>query len=638
MVSKMDFDAIDRETLREVCTSLDTAVAYYNRKGQMAWANRRAVELIPAFDRRLSKFTELIHFVYDHSLDMEEQRELVNILKAGQSEGAFSDVIQLGDNIFYLVRTCEMKNPYQGTIVEFLNISAIKRYTDELRTLGGSNKILIETIQASQKGIFIAENGPDGRILFANRVLDHLLNRSGVGLEKYNLYAFLESQFPDDREKIIDILETKQKGSFWRHVAKSGENPRWLRFNLSAESQCDGRDLVIGFISDDTQSKMQESHLLQTQKLEAIGKLAGGIAHDFNNILSIVDGFIRLSESALKRGEDISGNFTRIKQAVSRGSGLTRQLLMFGKHKVADNKVVDLCAQVKDMKELLQPLLGVDVHLVIETPDTPCPVKVAIDNISQIVMNLVLNARDAMPEGGQIIISVLKENDDFSILKVTDTGTGIPHEIMDKIFDPFFTTKEQGKGTGLGLSMVYGLVTQAGGKIDIHSVIGEGTSFLIHIPLVEEAVDKEKSRKAGGDEESIAGKTILLAEDEPDLLEIMKVTLEEFDMNVMTAQNGNEALRIQDEYEGEIDFLLTDMVMPELGGLHLAELVKQVRPEINVLFMSGYPVRGEIAKVDLPEEAIFMAKPVKPEFLRTVLEQVSQGQSVSKENATTWQT
>jgi CheY-like chemotaxis protein len=277
--------------------------------------------------------------------------------------------------------------------------------------------------------------------------------------------------------------------------------------------------------------------------------------------------------------------------------------------------------------------------LQIDVPAKGIPVRTTADAISQIVMNLVLNARDSMPTGGDILISVYeetKESGPTAILKVIDGGVGMSADVIEKIFDPFFTTKEQGKGTGLGLSMVYGLVQQMGGNIEVTSSVGEGTSFTISIPVSEGQIleDTHSLESAAGD--CVRGKTILIAEDEPDLLEIMSETLKEFSMNVLTAKNGNEALVVQDEYQDKIDFLLTDMVMPEMGGLKLAELIKEVRPETHVVFMSGYPVRGEIASVNLPKDAVFMAKPVKPDYLRNVLKQVANGGLDAKTDATIW--
>jgi two-component system cell cycle sensor histidine kinase/response regulator CckA len=380
---------------------------------------------------------------------------------------------------------------------------------------------------------------------------------------------------------------------------------------------------------------MQESQMLQSKKLEAIGQLAGGVAHDFNNILSIIEGYSRLLESGIKKGEDVSESLKKIRGAVQRGSGLTRQLLTFGKHRITADRVVNLCAVVKDMEALLLPLMGATVDLVVDIPREDICVETTPDEISQIIMNLAVNARDAMPEGGEVRVSLLslsqsekmmlgkdveKIDGDAVCLRVSDTGTGMDSATMEKIFDPFFTTKEQGKGTGLGLSLVYGLVRQMKGWIDVASEVGKGTSFSVYLPRSQKSLEEENpgtlEQAAGG---TLAGKTILVAEDEPDLLAVMEATLHEMGMNVLTAKDGDAAIVLQDGHDGKIDFLLTDVVMPGMNGLHLAELMREVRPETEIVYMSGYPVRGEMASVDIPEDSLFLAKPVPPEKLRATL-------------------
>lgn len=617
--------------------ALETGIISFGMNGHLVGANAMAWKIIPDLGKKLNKFSDFIHFVYDASLDFMEQSGL-SFPQQHDINTAFYEAICINHNEFYLVRALQQGNG--AMLVEMSDISQIKSRADDVRSLNRDNSILTEAIQSSSKGIFIAESNGERRILFANNALDQLLGRSSIPLVGYSLDAFLSSQFTEEWDNISAIIEGKQKGKFWRKIERGNTSQKWVSLSVLAEKSCGAGDLIIGFISDETQSKMQENHLLQTQKLEAIGKLAGGVAHDFNNILSIVEGYIRLSESALKRGEDISGNIDRIKKAVARGSGLTKQLLMFGKHRVSDNQIIDLCHQVQDMETLLQPLLGANIYLDIQTPDETLAIKATPDTISQIVMNLVLNARDAMLKGGEITVSVCgyqKDSRAMVGLRVTDTGCGMSPETIEKIFDPFFTTKEQGKGTGLGLSMVYGLVQQLGGTIDVTSLVGKGTDFIIEFPQCDASTIVSADAVEPSDKTGLMGKTILVAEDEQDLLVIMEATLTDMGMKVLKACNGNDALVIQDEFEGKIDFLLTDMVMPDVGGLKLAELMKEVRPETHIVFMSGYPVRGEIANVNLPSDAIFMAKPVKPDFLKNVLEQISLGQPVEMADAAMWQ-
>src|SRR3989338_5531911 len=594
---------IEIETYEEIFNALGTAVIYYDHNGLFTNSNIMAMNILPQLPITLNRFEDFISFVFEHSVDFHEQTNLSPSLHNSQKLASFCEIIRLQGGRFYMVRAITQDN--KDTLVEISDISQIKNYTDDIKLLDRDNRILLQAIQSSQKGIFIAGDDDEKRIIFVNRSMDALLGREDKSILGYRLDAFLSTYFTDEWKRIGQAIAEGKGGRFWQKI-----------------------------------NKINEQHILQTQKMDAIGKLAGGVAHDFNNILSIVDCYIRLSETALKRGDNISENFERIKKAVKRGSGLTRQLLMFGKHRVSENKIVDLCAQVKDVESFLDPLLGVNFKVRIQTPDYPIFVRGSTDAIYQILMNLVINARDAMDGEGTVDILISEENGNTdhpnAILSVADNGCGISEHIIGKIFDPFFTTKEQGKGTGLGLSMVYGVAQQIGAEINVSSVRNEGTVFTINFPIIDDNdyLGPQKGFSRGYN--NLRGKTILVAEDEEDLLVIIKSLLEDFGMKVLSAKNGLEALTIQNECEDKIDFLLTDIVMPELGGVKLASLIREVRPDINILFMSGYPDRGDTSNFDLPRDAIFIAKPVQPDFLRDVLEKLSAGESINQADAIVW--
>lgn len=619
------------EAYEGIFNALGTAIIYYDQDGELVDMNRTSLSLFANARRNFSKFQKFISFVFEHSLDMSEQSDLLHDQARSNDLASFNEIIQLGPQHFYMVRAITQFD--KSIIVEISDITQIKSSTDNIR-------ILSEAIHSSQKGIFIARNDSEKCIIFESEAMNGLLERYDESSLGCRLEVFIDNFFPDEADIIKQSIEKCRNGKFWQKILLDDGKFKWLCLNLCAEKKSNNVDMIVGFISDETINKINEHHILQTQKMEAIGKLAGGVAHDFNNILSIVDGYLRLSEAAIQRGENVTDNFARIKKAVVRGSGLTKQLLTFGKHRVSENKIINLCHQAHDVDGLLKPLLGAGYNVHITTSDEPILVKASTDSISQIIMNLVINARDAMPDGGDIFIEVAEEQvEDHSdaVLKVVDTGCGMPPAIMEKIFDPFFTTKEQGKGTGLGLSMVYGIVKQIGATISVESEVDKGTTFTIRIPVVEGQESAEYLEKMPISRKDLKGKTILLAEDEEDLLAIISHTLQEFGMTVLSAKNGQEALVVQDEFQEKIDFLLTDMVMPELGGLKLASLMKEVRPETNIVFMSGYPVRGEISNIDLPSDAIFMAKPVQPDFLRNILEQLAAGESVKQTDANIWQ-
>lgn len=395
----------------------------------------------------------------------------------------------------------------------------------------------------------------------------------------------------------------------------------WYRLHFIPYAMQRSYCLIV--MEDTTDRKIMEGQYFQAQRLEALGRLAGGVAHDFNNILSVIDGYARLARKALEAEDHPALKYTRhIASAVQRGAALTGQLLTFGNHKVVKDSVIDLGMLVSDQEPLLRPLMDASIALAIKA-DSDVFVQVAPDNICQIILNLCINARDAMVEGGSLIVEVEKETEQggkaMAVLRVIDTGCGMTSGVRAKMFDPFFTTKDQGKGTGLGLSMVYGLVKDMGGSIDVLSKEGEGTAITIRIPLSEARPVSRGVLVDGCGNVRLEGFTALVAEDEADLLDILSGSLEDMGITVLRASNGNEALLVQDEYDGDIDFLLTDVVMPEMNGVRLAELFGSIRPDSQVMFMSGYPANNLMARVNLPEGAVMMSKPLDMEKLSSVI-------------------
>lgn len=450
-------------------------------------------------------------------------------------------------------------------------------------------------------------------ILHCNRRAGEMLGFDSLKL--VGLYA-------DDVLRVFGVREDMtpharmSSVSYYDHESRIDGKVCWYRLHFIPYAMKKPYCLVV--IEDTTDRKIMEGQYFQAQRLEALGQLAGGVAHDFNNILSVIDGYARLARKSL--GEDAQDGkyMDHIRQAVQRGAALTGQLLTFGSHKVVKDSVVDLGALVSDQEPLLRPLMDASISLSIKVDDGVY-IQVTPDNICQILLNLCINARDAMAEGGRLIVEVEKDEGGHALLRVIDTGCGMTAEVRAKIFDPFFTTKDQGKGTGLGLSMVYGLVKDMGGDIEVFSRVGEGTAITIKIPLsAAKPVKREVSVDTQGNV-YLEGFTALVAEDEPDLLDILSGSLEEMGIEVLRASNGNEALAVQDDYDGDIDFLLTDVVMPEMNGVRLAELFESVRPNSQVMFMSGYPANNLMARVRLPEGAVMMSKPLDMEKLSAVI-------------------
>jgi len=344
-----------------------------------------------------------------------------------------------------------------------------------------------------------------------------------------------------------------------------------------------------------------EEQLRQSQKMEAIGQLAGGIAHDFNNLLTVISGYSEFSLRELQGDSDLRENLEEIKKAARRASDLTRQLLAFSRRQILEMEVLDLNTVLGDLDKMLCRMIGEHIELVTTFSENLGRIKTDRGQIEQVIMNLAINARDAMPSGGKIIIGTtnVELDEDYAhkhtavkpgryvMLSVSDTGVGMTPEVRDRIFEPFFTTKEKGKGTGLGLSTVYGIVKQSGGNIWVYSEPGHGTTFKIYLPIMdepfEEAVERKVSKELPGGSE-----TVLIVEDDKEVRMLAMRILKTQGYRVLEASHGGDALRVLEEWKGPIDLMVTDVVMPEMSGRELANRLIPFHPKIKVLFMSGY--------------------------------------------------
>lgn len=426
---------------------------------------------------------------------------------------------------------------------------------------------------------------------------------------------------PDDRDRLIArVLTAGTQATAEAAMRRKSGEVRRAQVSMEAVRLPGIADpLVMTALVDVTERRQLEAQLLQAQKMEAIGRLAGGVAHDFNNVLSVIQGYAELL--LVQAGEIHRSKLEQILRATQRATGLTRQLLAFSRKQIVDPKVVDLGALVADVQTLVGRLLGEDIELDIEAEAGLGQVRVDPGQLEQVVVNLCVNARDAMPTGGSLRIATSNvELDAASLvgheplepgryvrLVVSDTGNGIAEDLLPKIFEPFFTTKEPGKGTGLGLAMVYGIVRQAGGAVWVDSRVGEGSRFTICLPRIDGRVDDtaapEASAPPGGSE------TILVVEDEAPLRAIVREVLEGNGYRVIEAGSAEDAIARSLVAGNEIDLLLTDIVLPGMNGRRLAEAMTAHQSDLRVLYMTGYTEEGIANRGVLLPGLLVLAKP-----------------------------
>jgi len=378
---------------------------------------------------------------------------------------------------------------------------------------------------------------------------------------------------------------------------------------------------VVVVFRDVSERQRLEEQLRQAQKMEVVGRLAGGVAHDFNNLLTAINGYSDLLLDDLPAEGHEHEQVAEIRKAGERAARLTRQLLTFGRQQVVAPQILDLNALVQGAAALLQRVIGEDVKLTTVLDLALARVKVDRGQLEQVLLNLAVNARDAMPTGGRLHVrtqnapEVLIGDRPCVMLEVSDTGRGMDEETLRHLFEPFFTTKPVGQGTGLGLATVYAIVKQAGGHIEVESEPGRGTTFGVYLPATEGAAAEERNGGAKPLDAPGGNETVLLVEDEDAVRALGRIVLRQAGYNVLDAGNGAEALQVCAAYRGPIHLLLSDVVMPEFGGRELAERLVEEYPEMKVLFMSGYTDDAVVRHGVLRDEVAFLQKPFTPAAL-----------------------
>ena len=453
----------------------------------------------------------------------------------------------------------------------------------------------------------------------------------------------LASMHPEDREMMQAELAGLSHGRVsevdYRFFNEDG-SLRYVHVVARPVANEKGQFLkASGTAMDITDRRRIEEDLRQAQKMEAVGRLAGGVAHDFNNLLGVIIGYADLALGELPPDSPTRAKIEPIGKAASRAASLTAQLLAFSRKQVLKPEVLSLNVVVSDLGKMLRRVIGEEIELVTELASTMPPVKADPNQLDQVILNLAVNAKDAMPQGGRLVIRTSTLNVDhdaddshlaqlspgaYAVLTVSDTGRGMDEFTRAHIFEPFFTTKDKGKGTGLGLATVYGIVSQSNGHVWVESEPNAGAAFHICLPAVEKKLE-EIAEAAGAESPAIRSETVLLVEDEKPLRELIRDVLGSMGCTVLEATTGEHAIEIVRERGGEIDVVLTDVIMPKMNGFELSRRVADVCPGVKVLFMSGYSDEM-LARHDQPGlQASFIQKPFKPEELRDKLHEIAGG-------------
>ncbi len=621
----------ERNLLRTILDNAPDHIYVKDRNGRYLLANRSHLRTLgvdsdeevigkTAFDFLPQRLAELYY--------ADEQR----VISSGHPViNRLEPIVDKHENELWLLTTRVPLRDSSGNIV---GVVVISRDITELRKVEAERNRLAVAVERAADGIAIVDQ--DFKVRYANRIYAELVGKPMAQILGQHLQSFDRLQLdPDVVEEVQRSLRDKQvwSGRVKGKRADGSEMVCELKIASFKTEEAPEKVNYVVSVRDVTEMEQLRRQLEQAQRLEAIGRLAGGVAHDFNNVLTAITGYADLVLMDLAPSDPVRKDVEEIKKAASRAASLTRQLLAFGRRLVLQPRVLNLNELVEDLSKMLKRLIGEDIEFVTYLEPELGNVYADPAQIEQVIVNLAVNARDAMPGGGKLIIETrnVTLNQEYVrthpgskpgryvMLAVTDTGIGMDEETKAHIFEPFFTTKG-GEGTGLGLSQVYGIVKQSGGSIWVYSEPGRGTTFKIYLPRVdapaaEPAEPKEHAGELKGSE------TVLLVEDDETVRDLACSVLKRFGYEVLEAKNPTEALRLSEGHEGPIHLLITDVIMPGMNGKELAERLQEGRPELRVLYASGYTDNVIVSHGLLDSGVDFLAKPFGPDnLLRKVRE------------------
>ena len=616
----------ERDLLHALMDNIPDAIWFRDGGGQFTRVNKAAATFLGVTDPSEAIGKSVLDFYLPevaHQIQAEEEA----IIRLGRSDANRIKQIRLQNGAIRWLSTTKAPVLERGGAVASL-VGVSRDVTEQKQAelaLQESEEKYRQIVETAAEGVWIFDD--QYRTVFVNSKMASMLGYLPQEMAQRPVSSFLVDE---ESSSQLERFEKTNTSTSTADVRLRRNDGTLIWTILAASPMLDssgGRIGTLAMFTDVTERKALEEQFRQAQKLEAVGRFAGGVAHDFNNLLTVITGYSQLLLRRLESDSALRVQIEKIETAAGQAANLTRQLLSFSRRRVFQPEVVDLNAVITNFQKLCLPIIGVNVELVTRLDPALGRVRADIGQLDQVLMNLVVNARDAMPQGGRLTIETANSASPAQgpegssvLIAVSDSGSGMDTDTQSHIFEPFFTTKEEGKGTGLGLSTVHGIVSQHGGRIDVTSELGKGTCFSIYLPRVAEA--RRTAPESQPSAEWPRGhETILVVEDRSAVRELVRETLAPCGYKILEAADGKQGLEVCRNHGEAIDLVITDLIMPGLNGKEFADLVKQRHKNTKVLYMSGYG-GDALAGIQPENEAALLQKPFSPEALLRKIREV----------------